>query len=116
MKQGELNMSFKQYYEAQSQDKKKKPLEVPRTLAEVFSYFAALIYKHYQNILFCQGLFKCLAIIVQKRLIQFQACEINHMVNSVLLALQIQSEKKHSNLISFANELMEKMIEIMNDA
>ena len=87
-------MSYKSYSESvnQSQDKSRKKnatqmLEAPRNLGEIASFFAAHMYKNHQNPASAQSLTKTLSLIIIKRQIHFQACELDHLLNSVLLSL-----------------------------
>ena len=93
-KHGDPKMSFKSYVESinQGQEKSRKKsatqcLEAPRTLGEIISHFSALIYKNHSDHSFAKSMTATLSLIIQSNRIHFQATDMDHFLNSLLLAL-----------------------------
>jgi len=92
---GDLKMSYKESFDNYTWglDKNKKksttlPLEAPRTLGEIVSFFCAQMFKNHQNGAFVSSITKTLSKVIEQSQLHFQASELDHLLNSVLLALQ----------------------------
>jgi len=69
-------------------------LEAPRNLGEIFSHLSALMYKNGQSAFFVENIAKTLKDVVFKNQLHLDALEVDHMMNSILLALQSQASEK----------------------
>ena len=72
-----------------SEFKKKKAgtLEISRNLGEIMSFFSALAYKNHTDPGFVDSIFSSLQMIIEANPLHLLACDLEHFVNSVLLAL-----------------------------
>jgi hypothetical protein len=94
-------------------------------LGEVMSFFSALAFKNVTVPGIVQSIFRSLNTIIKKNVLHLQACDLDHFLNCVLLALQAQTPKDVKQdkekvststiIVNEAFDMIKNSINIMDD-